>query len=1581
MEPYRGLGHRGALLPYEVDICETLGITAEEYLEFFAAAFDYVEKRKDEYEQVPDVVNGPATPILVNLVIGIALTAIGALLAPKPRSLDQRRPKSLNIPGEQGRTRYSKSSNFDSVQQLAALGRVIPLVFADRKGDIGGVRVDTDLLHSQLLTAGASQIFTGVFSLGLGKIGDLSEGNVAGTEETARPDFDGFAIGDLLLRDFSPYKLQLYFANRMTNKLNGNRIKNSDIYVPTNKKEKLDLPSDTEVSDAFSVFIKKDNYQPWFSGARTPSTKTQFGAYSPISNGHVFYVPYELVLRVDGSGSKAKNSASEKRRKIIQVFSRYSGIRNSDVSAGKCKYRIKNGKIKLSDYDFDDHGVSDVNNFLQESRITADEALQESEQYLVGETLATCVQRPTQIWSVDANNDFVYTLRFDEPIKGVLPSVPDVDNEKPEFGARFPWTGAVVMRAAIGSITNSRPCEYTQIGIKSEVWRQMTNSANFQAHPNLKTINKFEEKGGQITLGTVTKYMSRWSFFRLEARELGSNTWIQISDQPFAVNGTTPTAQYNTIVIKHPTGQSMHEYRFVPVPGSRFYNTNGVGKVYHLKGSFYETSNYAKFSNGGYVISYTGEELTLTTALASNVEWVFGGDKEAFEKKKIGPLTVNGLDDFSTQNTSIPTKTDFVVDPIGKYSFNSDPRYKTMVEQIGRNEWVWYWRGSEIRRTFREDQRFIKAVEQGTNVRYEWEKLKEEQRYSEGKWFYNNTPYLVYSYETYAGPMQNKQFKPTSCVIFSKLANQYEYWFGGNLIQRKRNLDGYVSPGDDTRYEAAKDLGRPETKEYKDDDNRQKMYEKDRSNLITGARLTSNNGVPSDNSQENQYTFYYQGKELGTSRGGDIYLRVESNPAPGRWRIVEKMQDYKTSFYRFIGSFRRLIYNDPPLSAKNSVETGVVQDVNGLYDWYHEGERIVGDTTNANGPWYSSNKQYRYTRDTDAPPRFAGKNNRPVWKLKVEVLEDINKREQWAISFKYELVTPELYPIKLHRLIGQQTGQYAITRRYETTNPVEEEPKGGQLVKVTATKRKDQQGEDKATVKVKTYYDPNNPSKIAHQEWTLESFGDNYIRGEEVQIGSKNSIGQRVYTTVADVVDPDFDEEDRDKSWDEFVEPDNGPRNYFPLNAISDYFINNTDRSSHQNAPEHEIAFVNELIKPESGDTGAQYNQMALVGLKITNSKEWSNLSNLSAYISKGLRIERLFARDGIAAGLERPSNLFPEIAYALLTDPLIGAGTAIGAEAVDKEAMTVAARFCHANGFHWDGVIGEQENLREFIFEQAAYCMLDFTIKGGRFALYPAVPFGGQSFKILTRDAKKNKAKPTISALFTDGNIRNMEVSFLQPEERQPFQAAVLYRKEKLNGFSQTRTKIIRLKGGENDPVEQFDLTQFCTSENHAVLFAKYALATRMYVTHGIKFETTPTAAAGLEPGQYIRIATTVTHTPRSRSGSIDSKGYIQSATPLSISSFPILFWKPDTTEIRPATLEVTFESANEGVRTRQESLHGCLWCEQVDSREVRVYKVETIAFSDDGLVAISGSEAPLDSDGFLKTVHWDGDAFEEVA
>jgi hypothetical protein len=283
--------------------------------------------------------------------------------------------------------------------------------------------------------------------------------------------------------------------------------------------------------------------------------------------------------------------------------------------------------------------------------------------------------------------------------------------------------------------------------------------------------------------------------------------------------------------------------------------------------------------------------------------------------------------------------------------------------------------------------------------------------------------------------------------------------------------------------------------------------------------------------------------------------------------------------------------------------------------------------------------------------------------------------------------------------------------------------------------------------------------------------------------------------------------------------------------------------------------------------------------------------------------------------------------------------------------------------------MITDKLNLRQWIYEMAGYCMLDFTILGGRFSLVPSVPYSS--------DGKINyQGTPEIKALFTDGNIRNLKVTWLSPEERQLFKAVVKVREEVHNGFSRDRTVAVRLSnalgGNELDPEEAFDISAWCCSTEHAEVFARYALKLRLLVDHGITFETTPAGALGLAPGEYIRLVSECTHVSRFNNGSIDSDGTITSTTTLTNGSHPILYWAPGTVGVKEATLTVNNGVAQDG------GLRGVVFTIKSSTTTSRVYKVETITIGEEGFVEIAASYQPVNSAGQLEVLQWNPGDFE---
>ena len=164
------------LLPYERALIKSIGISEQEYREFFRRVVEASE-RPLGYEHIPDIVNAPAVPVLINLAIGLVLTGVGALLAPKPPAGTDRQERqengSITLSSQQGRTRFNQTVGFDGVPQLAQLGSRIPLIFGKRRNNSqsvlealnnsGGIVVEPLLVWSQVLSKGTYQNFKGVY--------------------------------------------------------------------------------------------------------------------------------------------------------------------------------------------------------------------------------------------------------------------------------------------------------------------------------------------------------------------------------------------------------------------------------------------------------------------------------------------------------------------------------------------------------------------------------------------------------------------------------------------------------------------------------------------------------------------------------------------------------------------------------------------------------------------------------------------------------------------------------------------------------------------------------------------------------------------------------------------------------------------------------------------------------------------------------------------------------------------------------------------------------------------------------------------------------------------------------------------------------------------------------------------------------------------------------------------------------------------------------------------------------------------------------------------------------------------------
>ena len=196
------------------------------------------------------------------------------------------------------------------------------------------------------------------------------------------------------------------------------------------------------------------------------------------------------------------------------------------------------------------------------------------------------------------------------------------------------------------------------------------------------------------------------------------------------------------------------------------------------------------------------------------------------------------------------------------------------------------------------------------------------------------------------------------------------------------------------------------------------------------------------------------------------------------------------------------------------------------------------------------------------------------------------------------------------------------------------------------------------------------------------------------------------------------------------------------------------------------------------------------------------------------------------------------------------------------------------------------------------------------------------------------------------------------------------------MNGFCETKSTIIRLKGSEHedDPIETYDMSGFCTTKGHALDFAKHILSIREYTDHTINFKTAPHYVNGVKPGDYIRVFSTTNHTSRFNNGAILEDGTVVSKDTIT-GSKNFYYWNPSWKEDEQEVREATENFDN----TLSSAYRNCLFTIKETEKTDQCYKVESITFGEDGLIDLSASYVKLTDDGKLAILQgwFDGSRF----
>ena len=204
------------------------------------------------------------------------------------------------------------------------------------------------------------------------------------------------------------------------------------------------------------------------------------------------------------------------------------------------------------------------------------------------------------------------------------------------------------------------------------------------------------------------------------------------------------------------------------------------------------------------------------------------------------------------------------------------------------------------------------------------------------------------------------------------------------------------------------------------------------------------------------------------------------------------------------------------------------------------------------------------------------------------------------------------------------------------------------------------------------------------------------------------------------------------------------------------------------------------------------------------------------------------------------PSNLFADAVHYLLTNEVGGLGQTITPDFVDRGFIEITAKFQKANGIFFDAAIPDRVNARSYLTDLAPFNLCNFVIKDGVFTTTPALPYN-DAYKI-------DPFAVNVQGFFNEHNILegSYTLNYLDVSERNDFKAVVKYRNMITNLSPTTRTVMVRWNdvAFDKSPMEEIDLSSFCTSRDHALMVARFLLSIRRRIDHSVQFKTDPQAA-----------------------------------------------------------------------------------------------------------------------------------------
>ena len=610
-------GRHVVLLPQDREIMSITGMDEAQYRWFCRQAILHSKLRPGEPTLFVDPVS-----LLVQLVIGLALSYAASLLAPKPRQREVGQPDVKEVQGQTlvNGARYTPKAGFDSVQNVVELGSTIPLVYARRQSidgvAYGGVRVNTDLLWSQMYSVGGGQLLRAVFMVG--------EALIEGIDPTQ------FAIGNNIISGYDldrrdAGRICIYFSN------DGGRLTSGDYIAGVIPSEDTGNAENDGGADVFQVRGVKNRWTNDFCYVSTPNNQTTFGLYGFIGNN----MPYRInprfqpaviaQTRADGE-LNCKPDWQQQAERSKQDFS-FSG--RVGLLGGESRVFNEGELVTLAISSSTDAETTftapnnaeatcgDVGQAVASRQRSIDEQLSYGDIYRIGSAVAICVSRTEEAFVSDADNDPIgngtdIQAIFEIIRPGIITTYAESVILNP--GGSSATAAPHLMQMAEANITTERQGQVVELGFRSQTQVSISGLCNFRDSFDYAKIDNdacYNDVGQQaqnanlktFSSGTYTSAETRYSFFRVSYRIAGTDDDYTEIQQLFGFRSTTGVAVYNYIRFEFPT-ENRWDIRLTPISGWEIRGGVQTGDLIVLDPHLGDSRSV---SSSGVTVRYTGE--------------------------------------------------------------------------------------------------------------------------------------------------------------------------------------------------------------------------------------------------------------------------------------------------------------------------------------------------------------------------------------------------------------------------------------------------------------------------------------------------------------------------------------------------------------------------------------------------------------------------------------------------------------------------------------------------------------------------------------------------------------------------------------------------------------------------------------------------------------------------------------------------------------------------------------------------------------------------------------------------------------